>query len=257
MSTTGGPLTTPQTMRGVKEQFRLERHRDFLTAALRIVMSDGLQALTMQRLADEIGCGIGSLYRHFPSKDALIAELEREALDVVNTSFQLSQAHVAEVLDKRGIEHTGMVALAKAVAATRFWVAAETVFPQEIELSRRMFTDPELHMDESDVARVLPAALRLLDMARQLLEDCNSTHALREGPAIQRAIVIVAGTTGVLMTSGLGRFDESLFDGRMLATLMVHDLFLGWGADPDELVVVEDLISTIAEHGQLIPLVRH
>jgi AcrR family transcriptional regulator len=256
MSSTG-QSSGHQTMQGIKEQFRMERHREFLSTALRIVMADGLQGLTMQRLADEIGCGIGSLYRHFPSKDALIAELEREALDVVNTSFQLSQAHVDEVLHKRGIEHQGMVALARVVAATRFWVAAETVFPQEIDLSRRMFTDPDLHMDESDVARVLPAALRLLDMARQLMEDANSAGALREGPAIQRAIVMVAGTTGVLMTSGLGRFDESLFDGRMLATLMVHDLFLGWGADPDELSVVEDLISTIAEHGQLIPHVRH
>lgn len=253
-------MSTPaqkQTMRGIKEQFRMERHRELLSTALRIVMHDGLAGLTMQRLADEVGCGIGSLYRHFPSKDALIAELEREALDVVNTSFQLSQAHLQEVLDARGIDHPGLAALARAVAATRFWVAAETVFPQEIELSRRMFTDPALHMDEADVARVLPAALRLLDNARQLLEDAAETGALRDGPSVQRAIVIVAGTTGVLMTSVLGRFDEGLFDGRVLATLMVHDLFLGWGADPDQLSVVEGIISTIAEHGQLIPPVKH
>ncbi len=235
----------------------MERHREFLTTALRIVMADGLSGLTMQRLADDIGCGIGSLYRHFPSKDALIAELEREALEVVNTSLQRSQTHLDHVLDARGIDDQGLVALARVVAAARFWVAAETVFPQEIELSRRMFTDPALHMDEADVARVLPAALRLLDMARQLLEDAAEAGAVREGPAIQRAIVLIAGGTGVLMTSGLGRFDEGLFDGRMLASLMVHDLFLGWGADPEELTVVEDLIATIAEHGQLIPSVRH
>jgi AcrR family transcriptional regulator len=253
-------MSTPaakQTMRGIKEQFRLERHREFLATALRIVMADGLAGLTMQRLADEIGCGIGSLYRHFPSKDALIAELEREALDIVNTSFQVSQAHLEDVLTSRGIDHPGLVTLVRAVSATRFWVAAETVFPQEIELSRRMFTDPALHMDESDVARVLPAALRLLDMARQLFEDAAEEGALREGPSLQRAIVVIAGTTGVLMTSGLGRFDESLFDGRMLASMMVHDLFLGWGADPDQLSVVEGIVSTLAEHGQLIPPVRH
>jgi AcrR family transcriptional regulator len=253
-------MSTPapkQTMRGIKEQFRMERHRDFLSTALRIVMADGLGGLTMQRLADEIGCGIGSLYRHFPSKDALIAELEREALDVVNTSFQLSQAHLEEVLEARSVDHPGLVALARTVTATRFWVAAETVFPQEIELSRRMFTDPALHMDEADVARVLPAALRLLDNARQLLEDAAEQGALRDGPSIQRAIVLVAGTTGVLMTSGLGRFDENLFDGRALASLMVHDLFLGWGADPDQLSVAEGIVSTLAEHGQLIPAVRH
>src|ERR671921_3058083 len=105
---------TPQTMRGIKEQFRMERHREFLSTALRIVMADGLQGLTMQRLADEIGCGIGSLYRHFPSKDSLIAELEREALDIVNTSFQVSQAHLEDVLTSRGIDHPGLVTLARA-----------------------------------------------------------------------------------------------------------------------------------------------
>lgn len=234
----------------------MERHREFLTVALGIVMEEGLAGLTMQHLADEIGCGIGSLYRHFPSKDALIAELEREALEIVNTSCQVSQSHLEDLVQARAITDQRLIALARILTATRFWVAAETVFPQEIELSRRMFTDPELHMDESDVARVLPAALRLLDMARQLLDDAAEAGALRDGPSIQRAVVVIAGTTGVLMTSGLGRFDDALFDGRGLASMMVHDLFLGWGADPDHLSAVEDLIANLAEHGHLIPTPR-
>jgi hypothetical protein len=165
----------------------------------------------------------------------------------------VSQAHLDDLIQSRGLHNDRLIALARVVTATRFWVAAETVFPQEIELSRRMFTDPALHMDESDVARVLPAALRLLDMARQLLEDASEAGALSDGPSIQRAIVVIAGTTGVLMTSGLGRFDGDLFDGRVLASLMVHDLFLGWGADPDHLSAAEDMVANLAEHGHLIP----
>ena len=44
-------------------------------AALRIVDEGGLQELTMRRLADELGTGPASLYRHVPSRDDLLVEV--------------------------------------------------------------------------------------------------------------------------------------------------------------------------------------
>lgn len=47
--------------------------RDELFAtALRIVDAEGLDALSMRRLADEVGVQAASLYHHVPNKDALI-----------------------------------------------------------------------------------------------------------------------------------------------------------------------------------------
>ena len=45
---------------------------ELLGAALRIVDAGGLAALTMRRLADEVGLEAMSLYHHVPSKEALL-----------------------------------------------------------------------------------------------------------------------------------------------------------------------------------------
>jgi AcrR family transcriptional regulator len=44
-------------------------------AALKIVDEDGLRELTMRRLADELGTGPASLYRHVSSRDDLLVEV--------------------------------------------------------------------------------------------------------------------------------------------------------------------------------------
>ncbi|MDZ4168245.1 MAG: TetR family transcriptional regulator [Coriobacteriia bacterium] len=46
---------------------------ELYATALRIVDADGLEALTMRRLAGEVGVEAASLYHHIPNKDALIS----------------------------------------------------------------------------------------------------------------------------------------------------------------------------------------
>jgi AcrR family transcriptional regulator len=45
---------------------------ELFATALRIVDADGLEALSMRRLAREVGVEAASLYHHIPNKDALI-----------------------------------------------------------------------------------------------------------------------------------------------------------------------------------------
>lgn len=45
---------------------------ELFTTALRIVDTEGLEALSMRRLANEVGVEAASLYHHIPNKDALI-----------------------------------------------------------------------------------------------------------------------------------------------------------------------------------------
>jgi hypothetical protein len=102
----------------------------------------------------------------------------------------------------------------------------------------------------------VPAGLRLLGLAAGLLDEAVAVDALRSGQNLDRAVVLIASTTGVLLTSGLARWDDSWFDGRRLAQGLVRDLFIAWGAAPDDLDRVEGLIATMAEHGHLVPAVR-
>ena len=51
-------------------------------------MTEGFDALTMQRLADECDAAVGAVYRYFPSKGALVAEVQREAIDRLATAMR-------------------------------------------------------------------------------------------------------------------------------------------------------------------------
>jgi AcrR family transcriptional regulator len=232
----------------------MERHRQVLETALRLVADEGLGALTMQRLADEIGIGVGSVYRAFPSKDALIAELQRASLDVLTASLLLSQAHLDELLSTRHPPpDRAFRALAKAVGAARFWISADGVYPRELELSKRLFVEPGQVIDDEEGTRVFPAAMRLLAIGHQLLEEAAAHGALEEGSATERAILLVAGSTGVLLTTGLERWDDTYFDGRRLARRLIRDLFRGWGAGHPDLDAIDDLLAPLAEQGRLVP----
>lgn len=50
---------------------KLTRER-VLDAAMRIADGEGLEALTMRRLADELGAGAMSVYHHVPNKDGIV-----------------------------------------------------------------------------------------------------------------------------------------------------------------------------------------
>lgn len=63
----------------LRARHHAQRRRALLDVAIDLVLAEGHRALTSQRLADELGCSIGSLYRLVPSldtlRDAVLAEL--------------------------------------------------------------------------------------------------------------------------------------------------------------------------------------
>lgn len=61
---------------------RAGRVTEIVEAALMVLEADGIQALTMRRLADELGLKAPSLYNHLVSRDALLLLLVDDALFV-------------------------------------------------------------------------------------------------------------------------------------------------------------------------------
>lgn len=55
-------------------------------AAMRLIARHGYDALSMRRLAEEVGLGAAALYRYFPTKQAML--------------FSLLESHMAELLEE-------------------------------------------------------------------------------------------------------------------------------------------------------------
>lgn len=84
---------------------------DILSAAEQLILEAGLGAATTRAIAKAAGCAEGSIYRHFPDKDALVVE-------VVKTCFPDFIAMLCALPDRVGsgtvlqnLEELGAVAL--------------------------------------------------------------------------------------------------------------------------------------------------
>lgn len=237
-----------------RDRHRDQRRREFIDAAQRIIASEGIDALTMQRVTDDLVCATGSIYRYFRTKGTLIAAIQGEALGVLRASLGKGLSHLDLMLGSQAVD-APTAALARVLAAGRFWIAAATRFPQEIELLRRLFTHPDPVLTPDEASPVIPPSLDLLLLGRELLDDAVAAGALRDGPNVERAIILLAGTTGVMLTDGLARFDTALFDGERLAEELLWDLLVAWGASRGPLTEVDALVTTLADADHLVPAV--
>jgi AcrR family transcriptional regulator len=59
----------------------------FINAAIQIIAKDGLDALTIATLAKRINAPVGSVYHRFPSRDALLAELWLNIIELFQNDF--------------------------------------------------------------------------------------------------------------------------------------------------------------------------
>jgi AcrR family transcriptional regulator len=89
---------------------------DIGRAALKIVDEEGLRELTMRRLADELGTGPASLYRHVSSRDDLlveVADLVLGELDSPDPGLHWHDAvgQLAHALRKVLVGHRGLVVI--------------------------------------------------------------------------------------------------------------------------------------------------
>ena len=182
---------------------------------MHIATTDGVKSLTMQRLATDLGCAVGTVYTYFPSKGALIAELQREAVERLAASYRLirvrSDAELASWNDERA------ESIARLVVFGRFWIATVDTFPEEAKLLHLLISEPEVLVPPEEQHRVLPVAMALLGQAQACVEHAASVGGIQVSDSLAVVIRWAAALTGALQISNLARLDPVTFDGPRLA----------------------------------------
>jgi AcrR family transcriptional regulator len=130
--TVAGPAGRGRPMR--KGRGLLDRQA-IVAAALAVARTEGLPAVTMRRIADELGCGPMSLYRHVADRDALVLEM----LDVVAAGIYVPP----QAADPRE-ELTGLLTAVHAALAVDHWavlplVAEGLASPRILPIIERVF----------------------------------------------------------------------------------------------------------------------
>ena len=219
---------------------REARLQGYLATALRIATAEGLDALTMQRLADELDCAVGTVYTYFPSKSALVAEVQQQAIERLTRSYLQLQS---ELVDADPLTHV--------VAIARFWIDIVHTYPEETRLLQLLMSQGEHALNADDVVRVAPGALRHLELAREPIAAATAAGAFHAGDPLARTITLVAAINGVLQVSRLAHLDPELLNGERLAAALVDDVLSGWGADLGALALAHSHVDVLAARGPL------
>ncbi len=239
-----------------RRRTRALRTRRYLKTASKIVFTEGLDALTMQRVAKELDCAVGTIYRYFPSKDALVADLQREAIEAIIASYHIARPGWDTQIDARTTADAAgeqTAALAGVVIFGRFYAGVPETYPEEFHLLRGLVGDPRSLAPGEDAQRVMPSAMALLEIARHRLATAARAEALTDADHLMRAVLWVVTLTGAINAGELSRFDPTIFDADGLSTMANLDLLRGWGADPEQLEMAADIADNIAELGPVAP----
>ena len=170
-----------------------QRNRARLLDAARAAFASGKEPVTLEQIARDCGVGIGTLYRHFPTREALVEALYRKELaDLCASAGDLLAAGAPDVALRAWMDRFADYVTAKQEMA---------------EALRAVFASGS--MTVSEARRKLTAALQTI------LDAGVAAGTLR---ADVRAEDVVASIVGMFAATSRAGGNEQL--GRMLDLLM-------------------------------------
>jgi AcrR family transcriptional regulator len=222
-------------MREKRREATIERIVD---TALHLLESEGFEALTIQRLAKELGYAVGALYRYFRSKDALLVALLHRIMDAVGEDMSAGLEQVeAERREQLGAEIeaislTPREGLLRLVVVCNVYVMFAQRRRAEYGLISTLIGDPREVLATEAAAPIVRSLIRLQLMLTSVIDDAVRAGALVPGDARERGVVLWSAMQGVLQLRKLGRFGVAGVELDRLVPIALRTLMVGWGADP-------------------------
>lgn len=203
--------STPPT--GRRQRNRERKHTAYLDHALAIVTEGGLDALTMPGLAERADTAVGSLYRYFSGKEAIIAALQLRAVTAFVTHL------LDHVGDRCGLDAIGVI--------TGTWASFRTAETAQFELADRCLSDPRQLLDDVQEAAVADALQPALTRVRAAIEDAQAAGDLTPGDAPLRTHALWAAMHGA--EHFRKREERSGISAETLRETLISAILTGWG----------------------------
>lgn len=207
---------------------RRARRRDaIVTKALELLSDEGLQGLTMARLATELDLTPGALYRYFDGKDALVVEMQAVCIDRMLARFDAGP--------RSTVEDAAEAAIAELLRVAWFYARLPEEDPSTYRLISLTLVDPEPVVTDDAAARVREPLERAFLVVADRVSAAVEAGALTAGDAVGRSVILWSAVQGVVQTSKLDRLAPGFFSPLLRVTQLVEALLRGWGAPADPL----------------------
>lgn len=212
-------------------QRRETRTETILDAAMRVLGRDGVDGLTLQAVAAELGLVTTALYRYFPSKNALLAALQRRTVTTLHGRLSV---RIAELAARHAEESPRVRALLPIVALPGFYAAAKVAMPEAFRMLMTMLGDPRLLLADEDALHTAPLLGAMLGEVAALFGQAAACGALPSADVAEQTVIVWATLQGTLALGKLGRFDARMADPEALGNAALSALLRGWGAAADD-----------------------
>jgi len=203
---------------------RARRHdenlRRIVETAMSMVEEGGLEALSINRLAEAVDYTPGALYRYVDSKDALLSILCARVLDDIRAHLEAALA----ALPPRATP------LRRVTAIVDGYAGFARTAPRRFALLLQAMADPRILLpDAAHAAPVVTSAVAALTPLATALGDAADAGQLTAGPAPERAVCLVALLQGLLLFQKQARYAADVLDLSRLTRSGARALLLGWG----------------------------
>lgn len=211
-----------------------------LSSAMDLVQAEGLEALTLQRVAASVNVVTTGLYRYFPSKDALVAAMQRRSMTEVSAHFQRARAE-AEVAWADATSATRE--LATLLLSARLYLELPETKPREWFFIALLLGDPRVLVSDAEAAASLQAFAPFLAELTGCFARAAELEALSPGPEGLRLFAFWAALHGAMCLEKLRRLSPLMPRAVDVGALSVRGLLVSWGASAARLTAAEKLVS--------------
>lgn len=231
---------------------RQNKTRAILEAALSIVMKEGLEGLTMSRLAKQMDAAVGAMYRYYNGKNALLIAMHLESLRVMK-EFYLERDAIA-VAGSEDLEED-LSAMIRIIAMCTGFAAFAQQKRTYHALIDEVMSSPRQLLNAEEAKDVEEQIFAIMGFTAGILRSGAEHGILQRGEDITRVHLLWAASHGIQhMKKRDGRVPQRYKSPQLIHALQ-HDLLHSWGADP---VLVEDgmaVWSELAEQAGVVSVV--
>ncbi len=214
-----------------RERRRQETAERILDAAMELINEGGYESFTIARLAGELDCAVGALYRYFTGKDAILRGLQLRCIERIADDLRDVRDAAVRASSDLSEREGALLRVLSAVVAYESLIDRR---PTDYRLLALSLGDPR-HLLTTDLVRQVFDALRgVLAVLSQALEEAAACGALDAGSSDDRAFVLWGATQGLLQLRKLERVEPKVAQ-RHLFDEMLRAQLVGWGADGGQL----------------------
>jgi AcrR family transcriptional regulator len=212
-----------------------ERRERIVEAAFASIAESGPVDFSLNQLARDLDYTPGALYWYFPSKEALVVEVQRVAFTELAVKFQVAREGWEGAPALREIDVAAR-RLHSLLALARFYLElgkSEPAYARLIAFS----LDPRLWLDDELAKQLTPVLATVFAEVATPFFAAQRDAVLSDGNGAVRAVQYWSALQGALQVGKLERIAPDLIQTQRLAMDTAETLLRGWGADVEALAV--------------------